>query len=892
MWVSWRWLSRWVDTEGVDPVGFAQRFTCTVAEIDRLKRWGFELDAVVVGDVVGVAPHPNADKLRLATVDLGDRQTTVVCGAPDLRLGMRVPFVPVGVTLPSGIVVKDGEVRGVRSPGMLASEADLGLSDNHDGLLSLEGVVAPAGTPLPRAIELGDVLYEVDNKSITHRPDLWGQYGMAREVAAMLGRPLLPLDVTVPLGQGAPVQVEVAAPDACPRYVCARIAQAKVAPAPVDARLLLRRLGVRPINNLVDATNLVMLETGNPLHAFDARQVRGNRIVVRRAAAGETLTTLDGQARTLTPRDLVIADAEGAVALAGVMGGQNSEIQPDTHEMVLEAAAFDAATIRKTAMRLGMRTESSARFEKALDPELPLVAARRFLQTVLAWSPGAVVTSDLLDAGPCRENPPTRVLIRTTTAYLRTRLGVTADELPDAWIVACLQRLAFAVEHTDDGALTIGVPGFRATKDVRIAEDIVEELGRHYGYGRIASAAPLIAARPPFTSPSRVAERAVRAALVLQEGMTEQVLYGFDHEGHRARLALHEHDAPRLGVRNEIAKDLVRLRRNLAPNLLAAAEQVLTTGEGKEPPREGLTVQTFEWGRVFVPSPPRADANDRERAALDLGAPPLALDLDRVGERQGWFTLMDADMRDAVQGTLDADRPLPWQPLRLGVVCGERLGGGAEGSKRVVPERAASQRVFGQALSAVHAAVRALGKPPLQVVPHADVPAAGSMPIAAPDWTTSWRHPRRCVALVTTAGQVVGLVTLLHPDVRNRMQAPAELAVAELDIDAVLALADAVPMGHAPPRQVGSALDITGRIAASTRQADVVAAMTRAIAAAGLPLEQAGYLYEAAQADGSRSVTWRLLCRAADRALVADELARILQVAQATVATFAPVGSP
>ncbi len=892
MWVSWRWLSQWVDTQGVDPVAFAQRFTCTVAEIDSVKRWGFDLDAVVVADVVAVAPHPNADKLRLATVDLGDRQTTVVCGAPDLRLGMRVPFVPVGVTLPSGIAVKDGEVRGVRSPGMLASEADLGLSDNHDGLLSLDGVSAPAGTALPQAITLGDVLYEVDNKSITHRPDLWGQYGMARELAAMLDRPLLSLDVAVPLGHGAPLQVDVLAADACPRYVCARIAHAQVAPAPVDARLLLRRLGVRPINNLVDATNLVMLETGNPLHAFDARQIRGDRIEVRRAQAGETMTTLDGQARSLTPADLVIADAQGPVALAGVMGGQNSEIQPDTREMVLEAAAFDAATIRKTAMRLGMRTESSARFEKALDPQLPLVAARRFLQTVLAWSPGAVVVSDLLDAGPCRAQPPAKVTIATTTTYLRTRLGVSADELPDDWVVACLRRLAFAVATGSDGALTIGVPGFRATKDVRIAEDIVEELGRHHGYGRIASAAPLIAARPPFTSPTRLAERDVRTALVLQEGLTEFVLYGFDHESNRTRLGLHESEAPRLAVRNEIAKDLVRLRRNLAPNLLAAADLALATGEGKEPPREGLTVQAFEWGRVFVPSPRRTDADDRERSVQDTGAPPLAADPSRAADRSAWFALMDADMREAVEGTLAKDRPLPWQPLRLGVVCGERLGGGAEGSKRVVPERAVSQRVFAQAVSALHAAVKALGKAPLQVVSARQPPAVADMPIAAPDWQTSWRHPQRCAALVTANGQTVGLVSLVHPEVRNRLQAPAELAVAEIDVQAVLALPDAVPVGHPPPRQVGSALDVTGRVGARTRQADVADAIAVAAAQAGLPVERVAYLYEAALADGARSITWRLSCRAADRALVADELARIQQVAQLALAQFAPAGSP
>ncbi|MSQ82771.1 MAG: phenylalanine--tRNA ligase subunit beta [Myxococcales bacterium] len=912
MWVSWRWLSQWVDTQGVDPQAFAQRFTCTVAEIDSVVRWGFGLDAVVVADVIAVQPHPNADKLRLATVDLGDRQLTVVCGAPDLRVGMRVPFVPVGITLPSGIVVKDGHVRGVPSPGMLASEADLGLSDHHDGLLSLDGVTAAAGTSLPQAFELQDVLYEVDNKSITHRPDLWGQYGMAREVAAMLGVPLRPLDTEVVLGHGAPLQVQVQAPAACFRYVCARISEIAVAPSPVALRLRLRRLGVRPINNVVDATNLVMLETGNPLHAFDARHLDGRLIAVRYAQAGETMVTLDGQARTLTPDDVVITDGHQPVALAGIMGGQNSEIAADTRELVLEAAAFDAATIRKTAMRLGMRSESSARFEKALDPHLPTTAARRFVQVLQAVCPTAVVTSDLTSTGPHCVDPPAGHTLATTTGYLRTRLGLTPAEMSDSWMVQCLRRLAFAVECSADGALTVGVPTFRATKDVRIAEDIVEELGRHYGYGRIASAAPLIASRPPFTSPSRLAERVVRQALVLQEGLTEDVLYAFDHEGQRTRLGLHEHGAPRLGVRNEISTEHCRLRRNLAPNLVATAEQNLQHGDGKEAPREGFAVQIFELGQVVVPAPSRAAASANELAHLDPGVPPLALDPQRQLERDGWFALMDADMVAAVQATVVADRPLPWQPLRLGVVCAERLGGGAEGSKRVVPDRSVSQRVFAQAVSALNSAVRALGKAALHIVPADDPSSKGGQPQEAglvqtsswtPDWHTSWRHPRRSARLVAADGATVGVVSLVHPDVRNRLQVAAELAIAELDLQAIMALPDRPLVGLAPAKLAANALDVTGQLRPGVRQDQALNAVRVAVQAANLPVETVDYLYEAAlpgdkvvppgnqtglPAAATRAVTFRLLCRAGDRSLIAADLAKIQQVAFEALAPFGP----
>lgn len=874
MQVSWKWLSRWVDTSGVDPLAFAQQFTCTVAEIDAVHRWGFGLREVLVADVVAVAPHPNADKLRLATVDLGGRRVQVVCGAPDLRVGLRVPFVPPGVTLPSGITVRDGEVRGVSSPGMLASEADLGLSDDHAGLLALDGVDAPAGTPLPDAVELEDVLYEVDNKSITHRPDLWGQYGMAREVAAMLDRPLQPLDTAVAVGQGAPLDVQVQTP-LCPRYVCARIDGVRVAPSPVSQRLLLRRLGVRPISNVVDATNLVMLETGNPLHAFDARHVRGGQIRVRHAAAGEQIATLDGQVRTLVTSDLVIADGQGPVALAGVMGGGDSEIRADTETVVLEAAAFDAATVRKTAMRLGMRTESSARFEKALDPTLAGVAARRFLQTLLGLSAGARVASDLLDVGAFVSAPPPPRVIATSASYLRARLGLDPAALDDAWMVACLQRLGFAVQVQGD-QLAVTVPSWRATKDIRHAEDLVEELGRHYGYQRIPSAAPLIAARPPYTPPHKRAERQIRAALVLQRGLTEVLLYGFDHEGHRARLGLHEGGLPRTGVRNTLSSEHSALRRNLGPNLIAAVEQNLLRGDGREAPREGLQVALFELGRVFVPVP-AGSLGEAERQAIDHGVPALALAPADTDARQAWFGLMDAEMAGAIDKTVASGRTLPWQPQRLGIAVGERLGGGAEGNKRVDPARSVSQRVFAEAVAAVQAAAAALGKGEVRVV-RDEVVDGG---VALPDRDVSWRHPARGGWLVGSHGQRIGHVALLHPDVRNALDVACEMAVAELNLDALLASPDAPLSGAAPARHPSATVDLTVTVPARLRQAVVCDHVHRAVVARGLPLSGVRYLYEYQGAAGARSLTLRLTCRAADRTLSATELDAVLQAAQA-----------
>ncbi len=766
MLVSWRWLSQFVDTQGVDPLQFAEKFTTTVAEIDDVVQWGFGLRDVRVVDVIAVAPHPNADKLRLATVELGGRTVQVVCGAPDLRVGLRVPFVPPGVTLPSGITVRDGEVRGVASPGMLASEKDLGLSDENAGLLSLDGCTAPAGTRLHEAIVLEDVLYDVDNKAITHRPDLWGLYGVAREVAAMLDKPLKPFDLDLVLGTTAPLAIRVEAPDACPRYLCARVANVSVQPAPVDARLLLRRLGTRPISNLVDATNLVMLETGNPLHAFDARTLRGGEIVVRRAKAHETIATLDGQLRQLQTHDCVICDAEGPVALAAIMGGANSEIRPDTTELILEAANFDAPTIRRTAMRLGMRSESSARFEKALDPVLAETAARRFLKLCQTWNPEARITSHLADCGPFSADAKPLSVIHTTATYLRERLGVTAVELPDAWLDACLTRLEFRVARTGD-ALAVTIPSFRATKDIKIAEDLVEELGRHYGYDNIRSEAPRVAARPPHTPALKLLERQVRNTLV-HAGLTEQVLYAFDDEETRARLLLAEPAGlTRVAVKNPISVQHTHLRRNLLPNLLAVAEKGLVQGDDGQPARKGLTIGVFEIGRVFVPE--KSD---------DRGLPPVLVN-GTEAELAAYTAGMDSEMLRGVLDARSGTKPLPLQPMHLGIVFAERLGGGAEGTKLVIAPTEVTHRLLQQGIAMLNHLLSWLGKQPLALLASGPESSPG-----APDGSPTWRS-KLGYDLVASTGETIGFLAALHPRVRIALDQPAQAVVVELDLRAL-----------------------------------------------------------------------------------------------------------
>ena len=638
MYLSWRWIGEMVDLSGTpaeDPRAFVDRFVLAVAEVDGVHVRGGGLQGVRFGRVLALRPHPNADKLRIVAVDLGgSAPIEVVCGAANVEVGAGVAFVPPGVTLPTGLLVRDGEVRGVVSPGMLASERELGLSEDHEGLLRLDDCDAAPGTPLLQAAPIADVLYEIDNKSVTHRPDLWGHIGFAREVAALVDRPLrLPDDSVQPTAAPPIAHGVQVATGACRRYLAARIDGVAIAPSPLAARLRLRSLGVRPINNVVDATNLVMLETGNPLHAFDATVLRGERVVVRTATDGEVLTTLDGQQRRLLPTDVVIADGEGPIALAGIMGGADSEIRPQTQQVLLESASFDGATIRKTSARLGLRSESSARFEKGLAPEMAAYAARRFVRTLEALCPTARLVSAIADEGAAASAGAPMPEIATAYGALRQRLGLDAASLPDARIGAIFQALGCTVSQDEHAgaasdAISVRVPWWRAGRDLTQAEDLVEEIGRQYGYDRIPSQPVAILAAPTPLPPMRSLDRQLRAVLALGRGLSEVHQYSFDHEPTRARLHLQSRDAagaelPRLHLRNTLSSENVALRRDLASGLLAALERNLSHGLAGQAAQRGLRVGLFELGRAYLPEQPARLVDDA--GSVDFGLPPTLI---------------------------------------------------------------------------------------------------------------------------------------------------------------------------------------------------------------------------------------------------------------------------
>ncbi|HET7463395.1 MAG TPA: phenylalanine--tRNA ligase subunit beta, partial [Longimicrobium sp.] len=484
--VSYRWLKALAPTITGSPREIAERLAMLGAPVDEIVDLGHEIGDVVVARVTEVRPHPNADKLRICGVDAGSGETLqVVCGAPNVEAGRFYPFAPVGARLPGGVEIRKARLRGEASEGMLCSARELGLGRDHSGLLTLGDGHRP-GERFREALGLDDARLVVD--VTPNRGELLSHVGIARELA-----PRGVDDIDLPKFPGAPkvklpcksarregdcgaIHVEIEDADACPRYMAAIVRGVRVGPSPEWLATRLRAVGQRPINNVVDATNYVLQELGQPLHAFDLARLHGGEVVIRRARAGETLVTLDGVERALVETDLVIADAERAVALAGVMGGENSEVGDATTDLFLECALFDQRTVRKTTRRLALSTDASYRFERGVDPEGQPEALQRVIELIVAVAGGQVVAA--IDVDP---KPFERPVIAVRPERVARLLGVAVDA---AEIDRLLDPLGFEVKKSQPVRVT--VPGYRY--DVRTEIDVIEEIARRRGYGSFADA--------------------------------------------------------------------------------------------------------------------------------------------------------------------------------------------------------------------------------------------------------------------------------------------------------------------------------------------------------------------------------------------------------------------
>jgi phenylalanyl-tRNA synthetase beta chain len=569
------WLREYVDVPPDIPA-LAERLTLAGMEVERIQEPFVD---VVVAEVAGLRPHPNATKLQLARVKTGDASVEVVTGATNLSVGDRVPLARAGARLGSRII--GAEVfRGVRSEGMLCSAIELGLGEDGDGILILDAK-APLGADLRTVFPIGPVL-DIEIKS--NRPDLLAHLGIAREIAALYATALRPpaaRPARVPSTGSVSITIEDA--EGCRRFVGRLMRGIKIGPSPGWMQARLRAAGVRPISNVVDITNYVMLESGQPMHAFDYDRLAGGRLVVRRARPGETLACLDGKTRELTPDYLVVADAERAQALAGIIGGTESAVQAGTTTVLLEAATWEPRRIRATSRALGLRSEASARFERGLSPALSQPAVDRAAALLAEIASGSDVQA--VDVYPV---PLVQPAIAVRSAELDRILGVG---IPKPQATAILERLEFAVKPTADG-LRATPPAFRL--DCSIPEDIAEEVGRIYGYDRVPSTLP--GERRPVTEVYQVSQEDDRAKEFLAGlGFDETITYSFADAHTAALIRLPTAPADPLTVRNPILERRDTLRVSLLPGLLSNLAQ---NARQDQPDTRLFELATAFWGRA------------------------------------------------------------------------------------------------------------------------------------------------------------------------------------------------------------------------------------------------------------------------------------------------------
>jgi phenylalanyl-tRNA synthetase beta chain len=598
--ISYRWLQSIAPGLTGAPHELAERLAMLGAPVDEVVDLGAQIGDVVIARVEEVRQHPNADKLRLCTVNAGgDQRLQVVCGAPNVEAGGLYPFAPIGATLPGGLEIRKAKLRGEASEGMLCSARELGLGRDHSGLMTLRGDFAP-GANFRQSLGLDDHLLVVD--VTPNRGELLSHLGVARELAPRgedgIELPKFPNDRghACPVTPGrrerdvAGIDVEIQDDQGCTRYMGAVVRGVTVGPSPEWLATRMRAIGVRPINNVVDATNYVLHELGQPIHAFDFALLRGGRVEIRGAQAGERLTTLDGVERVLEPTDVVIADGERAIALAGVMGGENSEVSESTKDLFIEVALFDPRAVRRTARRLGLNTDASHRFERSVDPEGQPPAMHRVIELILAVAGGQAVGAVDLCPHPFERR---KVGVREERVEKVLGVPITAKEIRDL-----LEPIGFEV-NTKPRPMRVLVPGFRP--DVTSEIDVIEEVARRRGYGSFPEAM-----RPfrPTSVPEHASiavERRMRDLLV-RWGFLESVTAGFAAETPNAVPLL-----------NPLSAEEGFLRTTLLPGLLRRLEHNLAHGV--------RDVRLFEIGTVFAPAAGGGlPAEERRVAAAFTGA--------------------------------------------------------------------------------------------------------------------------------------------------------------------------------------------------------------------------------------------------------------------------------
>ena len=558
MFISINWIKDFVDLSGLDIDELIHKFSLSTAEVENeIFYKGSDVSGVVVAEIKSVENHPESKKLHLLKVDAGDgKLTDVVCGAPNVKVGMKTAFAKVGARL-GEIEITPRELAGYTSCGMCCSEKEIGISDDHSGIMELDDSLVN-GTDIKDVMEIDDIVFEVDNKSLTNRPDLWGHYGIAREFAALAGRPLKPLD-TVDLTKYKELpEVDMKIEDPlCYRYSCLQFENITRKISPANMRIRLYYCGMRAINFLADLTNYLMLEMGQPMHAFDSRKVE--KIRIKRFEAPFEFQTLDGVERHIDENTLMICNDNTPVAIAGIMGGLDSEIVEDTTSLTLESATFDAVSIRKSSARLSHRTDASMRYEKSLDPEMTVTAVARFVKLLSDFDGGVKVTSSLTDEYAKKFD---KVTLSFDKRFVDRYTGI---EIDNETIVKTLTALGFNVKLDGDD-FTVNVPSWRATKDVTLKADIIEEITRIYGYDNFdvhTAAAPLYPVRP-FAEKS--IEDKIKDILVKEFSLHEVHSYIWEYNDEYKKLGIVTE--PNVKLLNATNPNIETIRKSMIPTQL------------------------------------------------------------------------------------------------------------------------------------------------------------------------------------------------------------------------------------------------------------------------------------------------------------------------------------
>lgn len=558
--ISMNWISDYVDISNIDVSKLALSFTMSTAEIEEVTFMGKEIENVVVGQIMSCEEIPESKKLHKLTVDTGDGVVQCMCGAPNARVGIKIPFAKVGGSV-IGMKIGAAKLAGYDSFGMCCSGKELGFNDDHSGLLEFDESI-PVGTDVKELLKLEDVIWEVDNKSITNRPDLWGHYGIAREIAAITGRELkkMPVSDLEEYKNLPKIPVEIQ-DERCKRYACMVFDNVKRPESPYYMQTRLFYCGMRAISFLVDLTNYIMLDVGQPMHAFEREGIE--KIVVR-ASRGEKFTTLDNVEREVGNEALFICNNDEPIALAGIMGGLDSEVTENTKSIILESANFDAGMIRRNAAKLGMRTEASARYEKTLDSEYVIDALKRFVYLLLENDENATVSGGLSDT---IKKPQGDITIKITKSYIDGYIG---EALPLEKIVSILESLKFEVSVSGE-ELTIKVPSFRASKDISIKADIVEEVARIYGFDNIVPAPTKVPLEPLTINFERETEYKVKNLLAENFGLSEVHSYIWYDNKFNQEVGIGNLEG--IKVLSPSAPELADIRQCMAPTLLKFANE-------------------------------------------------------------------------------------------------------------------------------------------------------------------------------------------------------------------------------------------------------------------------------------------------------------------------------